>query len=61
MTICEHCNYPYDGSACGNPACVTVNPEAHAKHKAEREQREAEQAEREKIRAWASRNGYSAI
>jgi hypothetical protein len=61
QAICTDCNYPYVGDKCGNPACVQVNPEAHAKHLAIYEQRLAEQQERERIRSWAADRGYSAL
>lgn len=60
MSICEHCHYPFAGDSCGNPACVVVNPEAHARHKAEADKREAELAERQRIRDWAEKNGWAA-
>ena len=60
MTVCADCGYPFEGE-CHNPACVRVNPEAHAKHKAEADKRQAEQDERNRVREWAAKQGYSAI
>lgn len=59
MHICEDCGYPFE-SECRNPACRRVNPEAWAQHVAESEAREAERLERERIRRWARRNGFTA-
>lgn len=49
-TTCRSCGYAYEGKRCTNPACRTVNPEAHARHQAEARKRKAEQDERDKLR-----------
>lgn len=47
MNVCGDCGYAFEVECC-NPACVRVNPEAHARHVAEAEKREAEAIERQK-------------
>jgi len=53
MNTCSICGYPYDGLTCANPGC-TANPSVPADIKkrwaTERQQREAEEAERAMIR-----------
>ena len=59
--LCDDCGYVYLGEACCNPACVRVNPEAHAAWKERDEREEAELAERERVRRWAAERGWSAL
>jgi len=55
--VCKSCGYAYTGEKCTNPACRTVNPQAHARHQAEAHRRRAEQAERDRIAAIRRRHG----
>jgi hypothetical protein len=53
LRTCPSCHYAHEGEHCPNPACFanpSVSETQKARWTAEREKREAEEAERQRIR-----------